>query len=133
MDLGYHLCYGSPADEHLVMPEDMAILVEMSNGLASRLQRRLDFLHLPVPKDRTDRDYFIPLEGLQLPNSASLILGLIHHEDAGGDVARISAAREFLPPSARPPASAAGGGLIQPGFRACWRATGGRWSTSTGS
>jgi hypothetical protein len=97
VDLGYHLCYGSPADEHLVMPEDMAILVEMSNGLASRLQRRLDFLHLPVPKDRTDRDYFIPLEGLQLPNSASLILGLIHHEDAGGDVARISAAREFLP------------------------------------
>ncbi len=96
VDLGYHLCYGSPADEHLVMPEDMGILVEMSNGLASRLQRRLDFVHLPVPKDRTDRDYFLPLEGLKLPGNASLIMGLIHHDDAEGDVARITAAREFL-------------------------------------
>ena len=97
VDLGYHLCYGSPADEHLVMPKDMGILVEMSNGLVSRMQRRLDFLHLPVPKDRTDRDYFVPLEGLQLPENASLILGLIHHDDTEGDVARISAAREFQP------------------------------------
>jgi len=55
VDLGYHLCYGSPADEHLVMPKDMGILAEIGNGLASRLQRRLDFLHLPVPKDRADR------------------------------------------------------------------------------
>ena len=84
MDLGYHLCYGSPADEHLVMPKDMGILVEMSNGLASRLQRRLDFLHLPVPKDRSDREYFLPLEGLRLPEKASLVLGLIHHNDGGG-------------------------------------------------
>ena len=97
VDLGYHLCYGSPADEHLVMPQDMTILAEMSNGLASRLQRRLDFLHLPVPKDRTDREYFLPLEGLELPGNTSIILGLIHHADAHGDVARIAAAREFLP------------------------------------
>ena len=96
VDLGYHLCYGSPADEHLVMPQDMTILAEMSNGLASRLQRRLDFLHLPVPKDRTDREYFLPLEGLELPGNTSIILGLIHHADAHGDVARITAAREFL-------------------------------------
>ncbi len=96
VDLGYHLCYGSPADEHLVMPRDMGVLVEMSNGLASRLQRRLDFLHLPVPKDRADLDYFRPLEGLKLSDGASLIMGLIHHDDAEGDVARITAAREFL-------------------------------------
>lgn len=96
VDLGYHLCYGSPADEHLVMPKDMGILTEMSNGLASSLQRRLDFLHLPVPKDRTDRDYFLALKGLELPESTGVILGLIHHDDAEGDVARIAAAREFL-------------------------------------
>ena len=97
VDMGYHLCYGSPADEHLVMPKDMGILVEMSNGISSRRQRRLDFLHLPVPKDRTDRDYFQPLEGLDLPESAVVILGLIHHNDTEGDTARVGAAREFLP------------------------------------
>ncbi len=97
VDLGYHLCYGSPADEHLVMPKNMAILAEIGNGLASRLQRRMDFLHLPVPKDRTDRDYFHPLEGLKSPEGTSIILGLIHHNDPDGDAARIAAAREFLP------------------------------------
>ena len=97
VDLGYHLCYGSPADEHLVMPKDMGILVEMGNGIASSLSRRLDFMHMPVPKDRSDRDYFAPLRELRLPDSAELILGLIHHDDAEGDAARIAAAREFAP------------------------------------
>ena len=97
VDLGYHLCYGSPADEHLVMPKDMEILVEMSNGLVSRLGRRLDFVHLPVPKDRADRDYFLPLEGLKLTEDTGLILGLIHHDDTEGDAARLTAARELLP------------------------------------
>src|SRR5204862_3869254 len=34
VELGYHLCYGSPADEHLVQPKDAAILVEMMEGIA---------------------------------------------------------------------------------------------------
>ena len=97
MDLGYHLCYGSPADEHLVMPKDMAILVEISNGISSGLGRRLDFMHMPVPKDRTDRAYFEPLWGLNLPDSTELILGLIHFDDTEGDATRIAAAREFVP------------------------------------
>ncbi len=97
VECGYHLCYGSPADEHLVMPKDMAILVEIGNGLSSVLGRRLDFLHMPVPKDRTDRDYFLPLRDLKLPPTDELILGLIHFDDAAGDAARIAAAREFVP------------------------------------
>ena len=97
VDLGYHLCYGSPADEHLVMPKDMGILVEMSNGIAAALGRRLDFLHVPVPKDRTDLGYYEPLRDLTLPDSAELILGLIHFDDTEGDAARIAAAREFAP------------------------------------
>ena len=97
VDLGYHLCYGSPADEHLIMPKDMGILVEISNGISSSLGRRLDFMHMPVPKDRTDRTYFEPLRGLDLPESAELILGLVHFDDTEGDAARIAAAREFAP------------------------------------
>ncbi len=95
VDMGYHLCYGSPADEHLVMPTDMGILVEISNGLYSGLQRHPDFLHLPVPKDRTDREYFQPLTGLKLPADTEVYLGLIHFDDEQGDRARIDAARQF--------------------------------------
>ena len=61
VECGYHLCYGSPRDAHLIMPKDTSILVEISNGLIDRLGRRLDFLHLPVPQDRTDAAYFAPL------------------------------------------------------------------------
>ena len=96
MDLGYHLCYGSPRDEHLVMPKDMGILVEIANGIAGRLERRLDFIHMPVPQDRTDQAYFLPLEGLSVSADTDLILGLVHHNDTAGDRARIDTAREFV-------------------------------------
>ena len=52
---------------------------------------------MPVPKDRTDRAYFEPLRGLNLPDGTELILGLIHFDDTKGDAARIAAAREFVP------------------------------------
>ena len=98
VDLGYHLCYGSPRDEHLVMPRDMGILAEIANGIAGQLDRRLNFIHMPVPQDRTDREYFAPLDGLRLPDETDLILGLIHHDDEVGDRARIDAARGFADP-----------------------------------
>jgi hypothetical protein len=97
VECGYHLCYGSPRDEHLVMPKDAAIMVEMTQGLCAGLRRRLDFLHLPVPKDRTDDGYFAPLGELELPGETMLYLGLIHHDDAAGDRARIAAAGKVVP------------------------------------
>ncbi len=96
VECGYHLCYGSPRDEHLVMPTDTAILVELSQGIVARLHRRMDFLHLPVPRDRWDDGYFAPLAGLALPAEATLYLGLIHHADAAGDRVRIGAARKVV-------------------------------------
>ncbi len=112
VDLGYHLCYGSPRDEHLVMPKDMGILVEIANGIAGRLERRLDFIHMPVPQDRTDQAYFLPLEGLSVSADTDLILGLVHHNDTAGARARIDAAREFV--SAFGVASECGWGRTDP-------------------
>ena len=94
--MGYHLCYGSPADEHLVMPRDMAMMVEMANGLRAALGRRIDFLHMPVPKDRTDAAYVRPLAQLAGYDRATLYLGLIHHDDRAGDRARIATARAVV-------------------------------------
>jgi hypothetical protein len=94
VEVGYHLCYGTPKDEHLVMPTDTGICVELANGIAAGLDRRLDFIHLPVPRDRTDHDYVAPLEGLQLPASTELYVGLIHHDDPDGDRARIDSAAD---------------------------------------
>jgi hypothetical protein len=63
----------------------------------ARLGRRLDYLHLPVPADRTDDAYFAPLHDLSLPAGTELYLGLIHYADAAGDQARMAAARKVVP------------------------------------
>ena len=93
IDLGYHLCYGSPADEHMVQPNDAGIMVEMTNVIVAGVKRPIQFFHMPVPKGRTDDAYFAPLEKLRLPAGTELYLGLIHHNDAAGDAARLAAAR----------------------------------------
>jgi hypothetical protein len=93
IELGYHLCYGSPADEHCVQPKDMAIMVEMTNRVVAGVSRSIQFFHMPVPKERTDDAYFAPLDNLRLDPATELYLGLIHHDDAAGDAARLAAAR----------------------------------------
>jgi hypothetical protein len=93
IDLGYHLCYGSPADEHMVQPKDAGIMVELANAVAARVKRPIQFFHMPVPKPRTDDGYFAPLEKLKLGPDTELYLGLVHHNDAAGNAARLAAAR----------------------------------------
>jgi hypothetical protein len=97
VELGYHLCYGSPADQHLVMPKDTAILTELANAIFARVQRTVDFLHLPVPRERDDAAYFLPLHSLRRPAPTQLYLGLIHHGDEHGDRRRIATARTVTP------------------------------------
>ncbi len=94
IELGYHLCYGSPADEHMVQPKDAGIMVEMVNAIVARVKRPIQFFHLPVPKPRTDDAFFAPLEKLKLKPGTELYLGLIHHNDAAGDATRLAAARK---------------------------------------
>src|SRR5262249_43215408 len=93
VELGYHLCYGSPADQHPVMPKDPAILAETAATIFARVPRPVDFLHLPVPQDRDDPGYFAPLASLAVPASTRLYLGLLHHDDEAGDRRRIDTAR----------------------------------------
>lgn len=96
VELGFHLCYGSPYDEHLVQPQDTGILVELMNGIGSAVKRRLDFLHIPVPKPRSDEAYFAPLRGWKKRPETRLYLGLLHHNDEAGNAARAAAARKFV-------------------------------------
>ena len=97
VECGFHLCYGSPADQHLVMPRDAGILTEIAGAIVARVPRRVDFLHLPVPRERDDAAYFAPLRALALAADTQLYLGLIHHDDAAGDRRRIDTARHVAP------------------------------------
>jgi hypothetical protein len=93
IELGYHLCYGSPADEHVIQPTDAGIMVEMVNEVSAGVRRSIEFFHLPVPKPRTDDAFFAPLDGLQVRPETELYLGLVHRNDVAGNAARLAAAR----------------------------------------
>ncbi|MBI3708130.1 MAG: hypothetical protein HY246_10700, partial [Proteobacteria bacterium] len=96
IEMGFHLCYGSPYDQHLVQPKDMAVLVEIMNGIGGAVRRRIDFLHVPVPQPRSDEAYFAPLLQWRRRDETRLYLGLIHHDDEAGDRRRIATARRFI-------------------------------------
>lgn len=81
VELGYHLCYGSPLDEHCVQPKDMGVLVEISEGILGAVNREVSYLHLPVPRERDDEAYFRPLAGLWIPAETDLYLGCVHPGD----------------------------------------------------
>ena len=96
IEMGYHLCYGSPQDEHVVQPKDTAVLVEIMNGIGDKVRRRIDFLHAPVPRPRSDDAYYAPLSGWRRRAETRLYLGLIHFDDQAGDAARIAAAHRVI-------------------------------------
>jgi hypothetical protein len=96
IELGYHLCYGSPADEPLVHPKDAGIMVEIANRVAAGVDRPIQFFHFPVPRPRTDDAFFAPMRRLRLTPGTRCYLGLIHHADPSGDDARLAAARRAV-------------------------------------
>jgi len=75
VELGYHLCYGSPADEHLVQPKDAGIMVEIVNRIVAGVRRPIQFFHLPVPhRARTTRSS-CRWKNCGCPRGLSCILG----------------------------------------------------------
>lgn len=97
VQLGFHLCYGDLGHKHFIEPQDTTLLVDVASMLLCRVERRVDWLHMPVPKSRVDTAYFEPLKGLQI-GSTELYLGLLHANDEEGTRKSIMAAAEFIKP-----------------------------------
>jgi len=97
IEVGYHLCYGSPADQHILQPTDLGVCVAMANGTLERVKRTVDFVHMPVPKDRNDEKYFSPLKSLKLPAETDLYLGCVHSNDPEGNQQKLTTALQFAP------------------------------------
>jgi hypothetical protein len=92
-ELGYHFCYGDNNHKHSVEPRDTSVMVDLANALTVALHRPIDFIHMPVPRNRVDDAYFAPLERLAIAPSTELYLGLVHITDGeAGTRRRIAAA-----------------------------------------
>jgi ubiquinone/menaquinone biosynthesis C-methylase UbiE len=98
VELGYHFCYGDVRHRHFTEPADAGKLVEVANALTASLGRPLNWLHMPVPRQRADEAYYAPLQDLRLRPETELYLGLVHHTDGvDGSRRRMQTARRFAP------------------------------------
>ena len=97
IELLFHLCYGDAGHRHVVEPTDMSDMVDFTNRLVRGMRRRIDLVHMPVPRDRDDAAYFAPLRELQLSPETELCLGLVHYTDGvEGTKQRLATARRFV-------------------------------------
>jgi hypothetical protein len=91
--LGMHLCYGDLEHTHLIEPRDLGVAVRMANLAVAQAGRRFDFVHMPVPRDRSDDAYFAPLADLRIADT-KLFVGLVHLTDGTqGSLERLAAFR----------------------------------------
>ena len=97
VQLGYHLCYGDAGHKHFKEPEDTSKLVAVANAVSAGVRRPINWIHMPVPRSRTDDAYFAPLRDLRLRPETELYLGLVHiHDGEDGARQRIAAARRAV-------------------------------------
>jgi hypothetical protein len=81
VELGYHCCYGNFNLKHFVEPADMGDMVDVMNKVLASLKRPVQFIHMPVPINRTDQAYFAPLRNLERRAGMEFYLGLAHDGD----------------------------------------------------
>ena len=97
VELGYHLCYGSMNNKHWKEPENLSLCVRVSNNVVEKLTRACNFVHMPVPEDRSDEEYFRPLTDLKMDPDTEIFLGLVHdHQTDEENIKRIKTAQKFL-------------------------------------
>jgi len=96
VELGFHLCYGDMDAKHFVEPTDLGKAVELANLIIGAAGRPVTWVHMPVPRDRSDRGYFAPLAQLKRSPGMELYLGLVHAQDGvDGTVKRMRVASEI--------------------------------------
>ncbi len=97
VELGYHLCYGDFRHKHGVEPKDTANMVTIANALTAGIARPINWIHMPVPRERSDDAYYAPLQKLELKPETELFLGLVHYTDGeDGTRRRMATADRFI-------------------------------------
>ena len=78
VELGFHFCLGHDEQTERHVPTDTGRMVEVANALAASLDRPLNWVHVPLPRDRTDGAFVAPLRDLRLHPETELYLGALH-------------------------------------------------------
>jgi hypothetical protein len=96
-EAGIHLCYGDPGHKHVIEPKDTATCVSFANAICSKATRKVDWIHLPIPRGWESPEYYTPLANLRVQPETKIYLGLVHHTDGiDGTNRRIALASKRL-------------------------------------
>lgn len=94
VEFGIHFCYGDIGHKHIFEPRDLTVCVHLANEAVKHAGRPVDWVHVPVPRDRKDDAYFQPLQNLS--DATRLYLGLVHLTDGvEGTKTRIDIAKKY--------------------------------------
>jgi methionine synthase II (cobalamin-independent) len=103
VEVGLHFCYGghnsngrSDDPRHRSL-DDTALMTEFGNAVFAAVHRLVNWLHLPVPRPRSEESYFEPLRQLAVPSGTEIYLGLLYLDDGeDGTRRRIAAAEKSI-------------------------------------
>ena len=89
VELGFHFCHGHDEDAERRIPADMSRMVEIANALASGLGRPANWIHMPLPRDRTDAAFVAAARraSSRTPQT-ELYLGALHPGDTAEETRR---------------------------------------------
>jgi ubiquinone/menaquinone biosynthesis C-methylase UbiE len=82
VELGFHFCLGHDEQAERHAPPDTARMVEIANALSATLERPLNWIHVPMARDRADEEFVAPLRDLRLHPETELYLGALHPGEA---------------------------------------------------
>lgn len=94
VEFGIHFCYGDIGHKHIFEPRDLSVCVHLANEAVNHAGRKVDWVHMPAPRDRKDDAYYRPLQ--HLSDATHLYLGLVHLTDGvEGTRTRIEVAKKY--------------------------------------
>jgi SAM-dependent methyltransferase len=88
VELGFHFCLGHDEDAPRHVPDDLGRMVEIANALAASLDRAVNWVHMPLARDRADSAFVEPLRELRLPSETELYLGVLQPGASDDEVLR---------------------------------------------
>jgi hypothetical protein len=91
--LGFHFCFGTFGGWPAFAPADLKRTVELINTVVARVDRRVDWVHIPT-LDTLNQPFYAPLANLEV-KGARIYLGAIHNMATLKP--RLDIARKFLP------------------------------------
>ena len=94
VDMGFYICYGDIGHVHFVQPSDVGLRVDIANTFIRTIGpiSPVAYVHMPVPRYRTDSAYFLPLKSLHTEKTESF-LGAVHTGDESSSRKRLEAAQ----------------------------------------